>query len=225
MNIDILRNVPLFASLSERELTRIAGKLVQHRYTKDSPILMESDPGNSLFILVKGRVKITRTSDAGGEVILAILKDGDFFGEISLLDGKPRTANVIAMQISTVLMLHREEFKSLIQDHPNISINLMKELASRLRSSDTQIESLSFLRTKGRVAATLLQLSETAKHLGKNAVEIYRLPVHHELAGLAGTSRESVSRALLDFEKQGYIQRRRHHLLIKDQHVFSSQYL
>ena len=225
MQTAILHRIPLFMSLHTRELERIASKLVEYRCPRDGVILMEADTGSSLFIITSGRVKITRTSGAGGEVILAILRSGDFFGEISLLDGQPRTANVTAISDTEMLVLRREDFLELLDHHPNIAVGIMKVLASRLRRSDTQIKSLSLLDAKGRVASTFLQLAETAEAAGPRSVEIKELPTQQDLANMAGTSRETISRSLREFVDDGYVFRDHHYLLIRDQQKFSDHYL
>jgi CRP/FNR family transcriptional regulator, cyclic AMP receptor protein len=223
--VELLQRIALFSSLRKRELEHIAGKLVEYRCPKDGLILMEADTGSSLFLLVKGRVKISRTSGSGGEVILAILKSGDVFGEISLLDGESRTANVTAIEDAEMLVLRREDFLAAVERYPKIAIGMLKELASRLRKSDSQIKSLSLLNAKGRVASTLLQLADPAEESGLAAVEIQEMPTQQDMANMAGTSRETISRVLRQMENTGYLERDHRYVLIRDKRKFTEKYL
>ena len=225
MELELIKNVPLFSGLKETEVKRIAGKMNRDHYPKDTVIFLESDEGDSLFIIQNGRVKISRISEDGGEVILAILKDGDFFGEMSILDGQLRSANVMAIEDSDILALRREDFMKLLLHHPEISIQLLKELAHRIRQSDSQIKSLSLLDASSRVAAAIMQLAEETGAISKKSVKISYLPSQQDLANIAGTSRETISRALSQFIKEGLIRREKNDLIIEDINKFKRQYL
>lgn len=215
MEVNLLKKVPLFHSLKENELEKIARLTSLHSYNKDSIILMEAETGNSLFIINKGSVKISRVSDEGKEVILAILREGDFFGELSLLDGETRSANVTTIEDSELLILKREDFYNLLNKHPELSILLLKELAKRIRMSDTQIKSLSLLDAVGRVASTIIQLYEAKGTIKEGKMLIEKLPSQQNMANMAGTSRETVSRALNIFIKEGYISKKGNKIIIE----------
>ncbi len=222
---ELLKQVPLFASLKTSDLKRIASKLTFDMFPRDTVIFMEEDEGSSLFIIRKGRVKISRISEDGREVILAILKDNDFFGEMSLLDGQSRSANVMAIEDSDVLVLRREDFMELVTKYPELSIHLLKELARRLRLSDAQIKSLSLLKATSRVAAALVQLAESTGSMEERTVTIPFIPSQKDLANMAGTSRETISRTLTQFMEEGLIKRKGRMLFIFDMEKFKERFL
>ncbi len=156
----LLKNIPLFADLEDNDLQRIAELCVTKRYKKNNLIIFEDDSGSNLFFIKSGRVKISGISNEGGEAIFSILGEGEFFGELSLLDGLPRSATVTSLDDVELWVLHRGDFLDMLHKYPQISITLMKELARRIRRSDEQIKSLSLKDARGRVAATLTRLAE-----------------------------------------------------------------
>ena len=158
MEVNLLKGIPLFSELSDKDLEKITQVASKQRYHKDNLILIEEEIGSTMFVILDGRVKISRISDDGREVILSILSEGDFFGEMSLLDGQTRSANVTAIDESELMVIRREDFLQMLRDYPQIAINLLKELAQRIRKSDEHIKSLSLQDATGRVASTLLRL-------------------------------------------------------------------
>lgn len=224
MEISLLKRVPIFSSLKENQLQRIAEYCVTKHYTKDQLILVEEETGKILFIIYKGRVKVTRTSDDGREVILSILESGDIFGEMSLLDGKARSASVIAIENSELLLLRRGDFLQILEDFPQIAIALLKELAGRIRKSDTQIKSLSLQDAMGRVASTLILLADEIGKARESGVIISRIPLQQDLANMAGTSRETISRVFKAMENEGLIKREGRKLYIEDYRKFKKTF-
>lgn len=222
MELFLLKKVPIFTSLKEDQLLHIAKYAVNKRYSKDQLILVEEEIGKTLFIIYKGRVKVTRTSDDGREVILSILEGGDFFGEMSLLDGKTRSASVTAIEDSELLLLRRGDFLQILEDFPTIAIALLKELAGRLRKSDTQIKSLSLQDALGRVASTLVLLAEEIGKTKQHSVIIPKIPLQQDLANMAGTSRETISRVFRSLENDGLIRRQGRKLFILDYAKFKT---
>lgn len=220
METSLLKRVPIFSQLKEEELDKIRNLCVSKKYDKDQIILIEEDPGNSMFLIQKGRVKVSRMSDDGREVILSILESGGFFGEMSLLDGKARSASVTALEDSHVLILRRGDFLKLMEDHPQIAIGLLKELAARIRRSDTQIKSLSLQDAMGRVASTLAMLAEDSGKGKQNTIEIQRIPLQQDLANMSGTSRETISRVFKYFEDEKLIIREGRKVTIPDYKKF-----
>lgn len=224
MDIDLIKSVPIFASLKADNLERITPFFSLHTYPKDRLIFMEKDIGNSLFIIKSGSVKVTRISEDGREVILAILGVGDFLGEMSLLDGMTRSANVTTLEETDMFMLKREDFLSLIERYPQISISLLKELAKRIRKSDSQIKSLSLLDATGRVASTIIQLAEAQSGSKTGQVQIPQCPSQQDLANMSGTSRETISRTLKQFEEKGLITKKGSTITILDLRSFRKKY-
>jgi CRP/FNR family cyclic AMP-dependent transcriptional regulator len=224
MDVSVLKYIPLFSELSENDLKEVANLAVRQVYKKDNMILIEEEIGSTMFIILDGRVKISRISDEGREVILSILSEGDFFGEMSILDGQNRSANVVTLEDSKILVIRREDFLKMLHDYPQIAINLLKELAQRLRRSDSQIKSLSLQNATGKVASTLLRIADDSGKIHKGQVEIPRLPPQQDLANMAGTSRETISRVLKALTKKGYLKKEGSRLIILDYETFRSEF-
>jgi len=224
MDVGFLKYIPLFSELSDNDLREIVKLAVRQVYKKDNMILIEEEIGSTMFIILDGRVKISRISDDGREVILSILSEGDFFGEMSILDGQNRSANVVTLEDSRIMVIRREDFLQMLHDYPQIAINLLKELAQRLRRSDAQIKSLSLQNATGKVASTLLRIADDSGKIHLGQVEIPRLPPQQDLANMAGTSRETISRVLKALTKQGYLKKEGSRLIIKDYESFRSEF-
>ena len=204
--INMLRKVPLFSSLKDEELDAINRVSFVKKYPKDMMILLADEEGDTLFIIIKGKVKITSFSENGKEVILSIMTESDFFGDMSLLDGKPRSASVVAMEDAELCLLRRDDFNRLIEQYPGIALKLLNELTSRLRRADERIESLALLDVSGRIAGILLQLAEeSGKRTPDGGVIIRSRPTHQELANMVGATRETVTRILNEMEHKNYI--------------------
>jgi CRP/FNR family transcriptional regulator, cyclic AMP receptor protein len=204
--VELLRRIPLFSSLKSEDLEAINRVSIVKRFHKDHLILLEDEEGDTLFIIIKGKVKVTSISGLGKEVILSILSDGDFFGDMSLLDGKPRSASVIALDDSDIRLIRRSDFLKLLEKHPRIPLKLLEELTSRLRKADERIESLALLDVTGRVAGILLQLANERGVTTPHGIFIKSRPTHQELANMVGTTRETVTRVLKQLEQKQYIE-------------------
>ena len=199
-NAPFLGTVPLFKGLAPHELQRFAEVTREKTYPRGSVILFEDDPGDALFIVRIGRVKVVLVGDDGREVILGILGVGDHFGELSLIDDQPRSAHVIALEDSTLLVLRREDFKRRVEDTPAVAWSLMQELSGRLRRADDKIGGLVLLDVPGRIARLLL---DSAAEAGGDALD--RPLTHQTIANTIGASRETVSRAMKGFQDSGWI--------------------
>ncbi|MDP6033215.1 MAG: Crp/Fnr family transcriptional regulator [Candidatus Marinimicrobia bacterium] len=204
---DHLRNVPIFTDLSDSDLTKIATKMVSREYEKGQIILLEESMGETFFIITRGTVKVTRLSDDGREVILAMLGESDFFGEMSLLDGEGRSANIVVNENAEVMTLSRRDFLECLESYPKIAIALLEELAVRLRKSDQQIESLSLSDSEQRIGITLIRLAEEQGTIKRGNVIVHNLPFQQDIANMAGTSRETVSRTLKLLEDKKLVKR------------------
>ena len=204
---DHLRNVPIFTALSDSDLNMIASKMVSRDYEKGQMILLEESTGETFFIITSGTVKVTRLSDDGREVILALLGESDFFGEMSLLDGEGRSANIVANEDAEVMTLSRRDFLEYLETYPKIAIALLEELAVRIRKSDQQIESLSLSDSEQRIGITLIRLAEESGTIKRGDVMVQNLPYQQDIANMAGTSRETVSRTLKLLEDKKLVKR------------------
>ena len=186
---DFLSTVPLLSGLDVTELARFADVTRERSYPKGSVILFEHDPGDSLFIVRSGRVKVVLIGEDGREVILGILGVSNHFGELSLIDSRPRSAHVIAMEDATLLVLHRDDFRRRVLESPAVAWALMQELSRRLRRADEQIGRLVLLDAANEGGGTVIEKRLT----------------HQTIAQMIGASRETVSRAMRDFQERGLI--------------------
>ena len=223
--LEFMRGVPIFTDINENELAKIVRVGVRKKYKKGSIILLEEETGAALFVILSGKVKIIRTDDDGREVILSILGENDFFGEMSILDGLARSASVVAITKTELFMIHRRDFLKLLEDVPAVAVSLLKELTMRLRKADSQIKSLSLKDAAGRVANVILQLADDIGTIRKGRVEIDQLPLQQDLANMAGTSRETISRMVHMFIKKGHVDLQGNKLVINDYEKFKSMYL
>jgi len=222
--LSLLQSVPIFSDLSPSDLKKIAERMVLRTFTKGQMILLEDDLGQTFFVIGGGSVKITRLSDDGREVILAMLGEADFFGEMSLLDGAGRSANVVALEASEILTLSRNDFLEILQDYPKISISLLDELTQRIRKSDQQIESLSLSDVEQRIGITLIRLAEELGTIKQGSVKIKNLPYQQDIANMAGTSRETVSRTFKLLEEKGLVTREGRKLTIYNFNQFTKTF-
>ena len=195
-----LQAIPLFSQLAEDELARLAQLARERKYPKNSMILFEDDPGDALYVVLSGRVKVVLVGEDGREVILSILSDGDFFGEMSLIDDQPRSAHVIAMEGSNLLVLRRHDFQLCLEEAPRIAVSLLKGLTKRLRLADSKIGGLVLLDVTGRIARVLLELADD-----NDGLMIAKKLTHHMIAQMIGSSRETVSRTMRTLIDQAVI--------------------
>lgn len=203
---DFLAYVPIFSELPKETIDKIALAGSRKTYKKDSVILMEEEAGSALFVIISGKVKISRTSNDGREVILSILNESDFFGEMAILDGLARSATVVAIEDSELFIVQRNDFLEMLKQFPEISIALLTELTGRLRIADMKIKALSLKDAEGKVATVILQLADDMGKIKQGIVEIEKLPLQQDLANMAGTSRETISRTLHTFAKKGLVE-------------------
>ena len=214
---DVLRRVPLFNDLGDADLARFAEVAREREYPKNSVILFEDDPGDALYIVSTGQVKVVLIGEDGREVILSVLSDGDFFGEMALIDDEPRSAHVIAMQDSQLLVLRRDDFQAQLEAHPKIALKLLRVLVSRLRGADAKIGGLVLLDVNGRVAQLLLELANES-----GGPKITRRLTHHTIAQMIGSSRETVSRAMRELVDRGLIEVSRREITIRQREALES---
>jgi CRP/FNR family cyclic AMP-dependent transcriptional regulator len=223
--INFLRNVPIFGELEEKDLLRVVKLGTRQKYKKGNIVVLEQESGAALFVIITGKVKVVRMDEDGREVILSMFGPGEFFGEMSLLDGLARSASVVATVKSELFMIHRRDFLELLNEFPTVTISLLAELAMRLRKADMQIKSLSLKDAEGRVANVMLILADDVGIFRKGKVEIDDLPLQQDIANMAGTSRETVSRMIHLFIESGEVQMKGNKLIINDYEAFRKKYL
>jgi CRP/FNR family transcriptional regulator/CRP/FNR family cyclic AMP-dependent transcriptional regulator len=209
-----LARVPLFADLDDeslRELSAVARKRV---FRQGEVIFHRDDPGQVLYIVKEGKVKIALTSPDGQEVSLTVFGAGECFGELSILDGEPRSADAIALERVELYALQRQDFVNVVMNQPKIAVQVMKVISQRLRQADQQIEDLLFLDVYGRVAKKLLELSETHGVPTAQGVRIELRLTQQELASMVGASRESVNKVMGYFTDKRYIMTDKHKITL-----------
>ena len=217
---EFLQSINLFYSVKDDFLEQVSSLCKTKTFPKSSMIILEEEYGDRLFIVKKGTVKITRVNDEGKEVILALLGSGDFFGEMAILDGNSRSANALAQEKCELITINKEDFLELLKNNFQICMNLLEELAVRLRKSDQQIEALSLSDAEHRIGVSILNLAEDMGIIKNGEVTIESLPYQQDIANMAGTSRETVSRVLKLFEDRLLISKVGHTLNISDYKFF-----
>ncbi len=204
--IDLLRQVPLFSGLDGRELERLAGRFQERSFPEGATVVEEGSTGTSFFVIGEGNAAVS----VGGE-LRANLGPGDCFGEMAVIDEEPRSAHVIAMDDSSLLVLRREDFHARLRNSPEVAISLLKEISRRLRRADEKIGSLVLLDVNGRVAHLLLRMADD-----EGGDRITRKLTHHTIAQMIGSSRETVSRTMRNLVERGIIQVTRKDITLKD---------
>jgi CRP/FNR family transcriptional regulator, cyclic AMP receptor protein len=203
---ELLKRVSIFAHVDEKALDDLSNLVVSKDLPKGSLVFGQEEPGDALFIIAKGRVKVVLYGESGKEITLSFFRKGDFFGEMSLLDDMPRSANVVTTEKSTLLVLKREEFKKHLVENPSTAINVLAELSKRLRKADEIIGNLALLDVYGRVARVLMDLGEKDGEKVEDGILIRKRPTQQDIASMVSTSRETVSRALNEFQKRGLLE-------------------
>lgn len=216
MDVNVFKKVPLFSDLSDDALENLLQVTTRKDYAKDATLVEENEMGETMYMILSGKVKVTNIGPDGKEVILSVLGPGEFFGEMSLLDEEPRSANVVTMEKTEMMLLRRKDFMLLLENNKEILSKLLSTLSGRLRHANAQIRSLALLDVLGRIARLLL---ECAHKEGRRLVDgstVFRRPTHQEIASMVGTSRETVSRMIGDLSREGYIKISGKDIIIKE---------
>lgn len=200
MDISLIENVPIFEGLKREDLEKIAAKANRQHFPKDSILVYEGQQPDSLYIIVSGKCKVYVSDEEGRELTLNNMTPGDFFGELAIIDGSPRSATVEAMEKTTVLQITGRDFQEFLATTPDALNNMLSELARRVRGVNEHIKDLALLDVYGRVARTLLRLAKDV-----NGVLVTDPITQQEIANMVGASREMVSRVLNNLRQDGYI--------------------
>ncbi|OGB09263.1 MAG: hypothetical protein A3E23_18770 [Burkholderiales bacterium RIFCSPHIGHO2_12_FULL_65_48] len=202
-NLDLLRRVPLFSLLTVTQAEVISGAVIKRRFKRGEALVEQGQKSNALFILLTGRARVMTSDSRGREVILATLAQGDYLGEMSIIDNEPHSATVRAEVQTDVLMLGRAEFARCLTENASMSLVVMRGLVKRLRHADRKIESLALLDVYGRVAHALLDFAVPD---AQGQLVIKDKISRQDLAKMVGASREMVSRVMKDLEERGFIE-------------------
>lgn len=213
--ISVLKRIPLFASLADVDLDNLAILLRRKGLTKGETLFRQGDEGTALYIILQGKIKISlsRRTDT---VTLALLGEGEFLGEMALLDGLPRSADAIALEESQLYVLNRTDFLSFLINNENAVRATLSALSLRLRKTDKQLAEMCFLNLSVRLAGKLVELAEAQVSAGQEALE-YALKIsQRELGEILGVSRESVNKELKTLRAKGILSTSRSRILIHD---------
>ena len=197
----MLRKIPLFSTLDDNGMNYLKDVAVKRSFPKNTILFSRGDESDALYLLYKGTVKAVINDETGKEIVLSTVGPGEYFGEISFLDGEARSATVMTREPVQVLIVYKNDFKKILFSNPDIVFRLLKELLKKLRRSTEQIESLAFMDVYKRVANLLLQLAKP-----QNAKWVIEEKLtHQEISNRVGSSREMVSRIMKQLQTGGYI--------------------
>jgi len=212
-----LRMVPVFRSFTEGNLDHVIEDVRIRRVEKGEDIVFQTDEGTDLYILLKGKVKVSLMSEDGQELILTNLNEGAFFGEMSLIDGKSRSATVVAAEDAALGVLQRDKFINTMKKNPIIAFDLLTAVVDRLRKADDMIETLAFLDVNERIVKYFADAAKKEGEVDENGFYKIKKITHHELASRIGSSREAVSKALKVLTFKEEIKEEKGHFLIPSQ--------
>jgi CRP/FNR family transcriptional regulator, cyclic AMP receptor protein len=212
----LLKKVPLFSEFSDEDRATVASLMIARHYPKHAVLVYEGDPGDALFIVVDGNVAVTRVSNDGKETILTILREGDFFGEMGVLDGSPRSATIKSLRDVDVAILPRSDFLNLLAKSPAMSLSLILALSSRLRETNQAIQAASYQDIRTRLASLLIHLSKNFGEDAENGTRLTLRLTNQEMANMIGTTRETVNRMLNRFWDEKLIDMRTANIVITE---------
>ena len=198
-------NTPLFAALDEDTAGQLLQSMDRIHLNRGETVFLEGDPGDSLYIILSGKVKLGRSAADGRESLLSVLGPGEMFGELSLFDPGPRLSSATAVSETELVSLGHQALSAFLQDHPQVPMQMLSGLAHRLRRTNEDLSDLVFTDVPGRVAKALLDLSARFGARTERGVLVKHDLTQEELAQLVGASRETVNKALADFASRGWI--------------------
>ena len=213
---DLLQKVPFLAVLPEQDRASLAAAAKRRRFGRGQAIFHKDDPGRSLFLIEEGAVRIYLPGPQGGDLTLALLAAGDFFGDLALLDGGPRSASAVATEDTVIMALDREDFMAVVRSRPEAATAVLAAVARRLREADEMASDLAFLDVAGRLAKKLLELAQSHGVRRPRGTELALPLTQEELASMVGVTRESVNRQLAAFRRRGLIDSRGRRFLLVD---------
>ncbi|GAA1780564.1 Crp/Fnr family transcriptional regulator [Streptomonospora arabica] len=202
---EVLRKAPLFEALDEEGAAALRASVSEVRLGRGQTLFSEGDEGDRLYVILSGKVKLTRAAVDGRENLLSVLGPSEMFGELSLFDPRPRTASAIAVTDAVLAGLGHDDLRPFIAQQPQVSLQLLKALASRLRRTNDVMSDLVFTDVPGRVAGQLLDLADRFGKEGEDGLHVHHDLTQEELAQLVGASRETVNKALAEFALRGWL--------------------
>lgn len=216
-HLDMLQRVEIFANVEQADLEGLLAVTTTRRLGPKETLFHKGDEGNQLYCVLSGRLKVLATSIEGKEVVFSLSGPGDVIGEVALIDSRPRSATVVALEPSELLTLHRRDFYPFLEKRPKVAVQIAVVMARRVRDLSQSTEDAQFMPLPSRMAKKLLRLAEvygTKQSDGSISIDI-RLS-QQDLADLVGTTRESVNKQLKGWEENGFVELRRAHITVRD---------
>ncbi len=200
-----IARAPLFAQLPISAIEDLTARIAVRKVVVGSSVVTQDEPGDAMFVIMSGRIKVVMFGESGREVTLSILRAGESFGEMSLFDQGPRSAHCLAIEPTTLLVLSRDDLMKHMQAHPRTAINLVSEMARRLRRADETIAQLALCDVNERLIYRLVALGREEGASGPDGLVVRRRPTQQELANMIGSCRETISRAFNQLARDGLI--------------------
>jgi CRP/FNR family transcriptional regulator, cyclic AMP receptor protein len=203
--IDNIKTVNIFSALQYKEIEAVSRITSLKHCPKGYVVFQEGEEGDALYIIINGKVKVSIYDEDGREYILDVIRKDGFFGELSLIDELPRSANIMTIEDSTFLVIKRVEFSKLLMDNPVITISILKTMSKRLRAADEKIRGFAFLSVEGRILKYLIDIGNSTGVKVKNYLIIENGPSQIEIANSCGCTRETVSRMIKNLVEKGIL--------------------
>ncbi|MDD5475627.1 MAG: Crp/Fnr family transcriptional regulator [Syntrophales bacterium] len=201
----LLSDIPLFQALSTEDKERLSQSIRRQTLQKGEVLFHKGSEGTKLFVIIRGKIKVQLPSPLKEEIVLAVFSDGDFFGEMALLDGMPRSADAVALEDSELFVLSRSDFVAFLQNNPAAIQAILRSLSLRLRKTDDLLQDTCFLNVSGRLAKKLVQLAEDHGKEENNQASFELAITQADLAKMVGSSRESVNKELRMLREKGLL--------------------
>lgn len=214
--VSVLEKTALFSSLSQLELQQLAARTVRKRFSLDELLFSEGEPCSGLHIIVRGRVRIFKTSMSGREQVLAVNEPGESVAELPVFDGGPFPASAIAIEEAEIAFISRRDFHAYCMEHPEVSLKVLSVVGARLRRLVGIIEELSFTTIRQRLIAVLVKLAQAEGKPTGRGIEFDLPATHQELANQLGTVRELISRNLMRLQAEGILEVDARHIVVKN---------
>lgn len=222
-SLQFLKSIPLFESLSNRAMHTIEQNITKRRFAQGEVIFREGDPGEVLYIVRFGQVRIYVSGSNYETSVILLLRPGDIFGELAIVDGLPRSASATALKDTIVFTIQRHTFRAMMRQHPQLALNFMKLLSVRVRYSTRKVNSLASMSVSSRLARLLLALAQDCGQVYQEGVLLNTSLNQTELASLIGATRESTNKALSIFRKEDLIRKENGHIVIVDPEALRSR--
>ncbi len=213
-----LQEMPILSSLPQRDWEKVKGLFIEKRFGKDDYIFFEGDPASWLGVVLGGRVKMIKHSEAGKDVVLDVISPGEILGEVAAFNGEPHPVTAQAMEPAVVAIIHQSDYLRLLKEYPALALGVIEEQGRRLREAQDMIKSMAVERVERRVARILLKLAATTGASNENGI-IIELPLtRQDIAEMTGTTVETAIRTMSKFRKKGLVRTKRGQVTILEPH-------